>query len=507
MGERSALEPQSVPETIFFIDRASRAGLQSQIRETLVSAILSGRLFPGARLPSTRRLADYLNISRITVTLAYQELASQGYLEAKGRSAFLVAGAPPLTGLETSEPADGGTVDWQGKIRASFSIAKPIRKPLDWRRYPFPFLYGQMDPTLFDLSAWRDCARRALSREDFELMAGDFAAADDMQLVNYICTRTLPGRGISARPDEILVTVGAQNALWLLIQLLLRPGSSAVCENPCHPDLSAALRLSGAEVTAIDVDRAGLPPQRLPPATDAVFVTPSHHAPTGATMPMQRRLELLDDAEERDFVIVEDDYEFEMSFLKPPSPALKSLDRNGRVLYVGSFSKSLFPGLRLGYLCAPAPVIREARALRALMLRHPPGHLQRTVAYFLGLGHYDAVIHRMRMEYRKRHEVMAAAIRREGLTIAGASDFGGSSFWIEGPEGLDANALMHELRGEGVLIESGFPFFAYDDNPCRYFRMAYSSIPASHIAEGVARTAAHMKAMTARKAHARARPA
>ncbi len=189
-----------------------------------------------------------------------------------------------------------------------------------------------------------------------------------------------------------------------------------------------------------------------------------------------------------------------MSFPKPPSPALKSLDRNGRVLYVGSFSKSLFPGLRLGYLVAPAPVIREARSLRALMLRHPPGHLQRTVAYFLGLGHYDAVIHRMRGEYKRRHEVMAEALRREGLVIAGAADFGGSSFWIEGPEGLDATALMHALRSDGVLIESGFPFFANDDGPCRYFRMAYSSIPASQISEGVARAAARVTA-TIRSPH------
>jgi GntR family transcriptional regulator/MocR family aminotransferase len=357
-----------------------------------------------------------------------------------------------------------------------------------------------MDPTLFDLTAWRDCARRALAKEDFELMAGDFAAADDVQLVNYICTRTLPSRGIRAQPDEILVTVGAQNAIWLAIQLLLKQGSTAVCENPCHPDLSAALRLSGADVVAVDVDKEGLPPSNLPASTDVVFVTPSHHAPTAATMPMQRRQDLLQKAEEEDFVIVEDDYEFEMSFLKPPSPALKSLDRNGRVLYVGSFSKSLFPGLRLGYLAAPAPVIREARALRALMLRHPPGHLQRIVSYFLALGHYDAVVHRMRTEYQKRHEVMAGALEREGLKVAGAADFGGSAFWIEGPEGLDATALMHELRKEGVLIETGFPFFAYDDGPCRYFRMAYSSIPADRIAQGVARTASCIERMTGRKA-------
>lgn len=484
----------TISESIFFLDRASRIGLQTQIRETIVSSVLAGRLPPGAQLPSTRKLADYLNISRITVTLAYQELASQGYVETASRSAYRVADNPPISGLEAStSEEEPDVIDWSAKLGRSFIVAKQMRKPLDWRRYPYPFLYGQMDPSLFDLTAWRDCARRALAREDFELMAGDFAAADDVQLVNYICSRTLPSRGIRAGPDEILVTVGAQNALWIVIQLLLRQGAHAICENPCHPDMSASLRLSGAQVTAVDVDKEGLPPAALPPKVDAVFVTPSHHSPTGATMPLDRRAALLEAAASKDFIIVEDDYEFEMSFLAPPSPALKSFDRSGRVFYIGSFSKSLFPGLRLGYLVAPAPVIREARALRALMLRHPPGHLQRTAAYFLALGHHDAVLHRMRAEYHRRHIVMADALRSEGFTIAGSSTFGGTSFWIEGPKGLDADVLMNELRQDGVLIESGSPFFPADDGPCRFFRMGYSSIPRSLIVEGVMRTAARMR--------------
>lgn len=447
---------------------------------------MSGRLLPGARLPSSRKLADYLKISRITVTLAYQELASQGYIEVRARSVYCVSDSAPVARLRAAENAQSNDgIDWQKRLQSRFSIAKAIRKPLDWRRYPYPFLYGQMDTSLFDLAAWRDCARRALGRSDFELMAGDFAAADDLQLVSYICSRTLPRRGIKAQPEEILVTVGAQNAIWIAIQLLLGKGSHAVCENPGHPDIYASLRLSKAHVTAIDVDDAGLPPALLPAQVDAVCVTPSHQAPTAARMPMERRLELLEAAEQKDFIIIEDDYEFEMSFLAPPAPALKSLDRRGRVFYIGSFSKSLFPGLRLGYLVAPAPVIREARALRALMLRHPSGHLQRTTAYFLALGHYDAVIRRMRNEYTKRHDVMEAALKQEGLTIAGASAFGGTSFWIEGPAGMDSDELARNLQKEGVLIESGSPFFPGVDQPCRFFRMAYSSIPMDRIVEGV----------------------
>ena len=484
-----------VSETIFFIDRESGLGLQAQLRETVVSAVVAGRIQPGAQLPSTRRLADYLRISRITVTLAYQELVAQGYLEAAGRSAYRIAGNPPGRAMENKRlPAGAQPVDWDSKVTMDFNVVRQVEKPLDWRRYPYPFLYGQMDPSLFDLNAWRDCARRALAREDFILMASDFAAADDVRLVNYICSRTLPRRGIHANPDEILVTVGAQNALWIVTRLILQNGSSAVCENPCHPDISASLLLSGARVTTIDVDAEGLPPNSLPEDVDAVVVTPSHHSPTGATMPIDRRVRLLQAATERDFVIVEDDYEFEISFLAPPSPALKSFDTTGRVLYIGSFSKSLFPGLRLGYLVAPAPFIRKARALRSLMLRHPPGHLQRTAAYFLALGHYDAVLHRMRTEYHARHIAMAEAFHREGLTIAGASAFGGTSFWMEGPKGLDADRLVQILRQDGVLVEPGSPFFPRSRAPCRFFRMGYSSIPRNSISEGVARVRAAIDA-------------
>lgn len=485
----------SISEAIFFLDPSSRMGLQAQIREVVVSAVVSGRLLPGARLPSTRKLAHYLNVSRITVTLAFQELASQGYLDVADRSAYRIAENPPSSRLDlASEAVSQAAIDWEERLKPSVPVNRAIRKPLDWRHYRYPFLYGQMDSSLFDLSAWRDCARRALAKEDFELMAGDFAASDDPLLVNYICSRTLPSRGIRARPDEILVTLGAQNALWLVVRLLLKRGMAAVCENPCHPDINATLRLSGASVTAVDVDGDGLPPENLPERTDVVLVTPSHHSPTAATMPMQRRLALLEEANRKDFVIVEDDYEFEMSFLKPPSPALKSLDRNNRVLYVGSFSKSLFPGLRLGYLVAPAPVIRQARAIRSLMLRHPPGHLQRTAAYFLALGHYDATMHRMRMEYEKRHVVMAEALKSQGISIAGSSDFGGTSFWLEGPAELDSDDLARTLIQDGVLIESGAPFFPLSSQPCRFFRMAYSSIPANRIADGVALTAKAMAA-------------
>ena len=203
-------------------------------------------------------------------------------------------------------------------------------------------------------------------------------------------------------------------------------------------------------------------------------------------MPLARRKALLARAERDDFLVVEDDYEFEMAFRRAPSPSLKSLDQNGRVIYVGSFSKSLFPGLRLGYLVGPAPFIREARALRASVLRHAPGHIQRTTANYLSLGHYDALVRRMSRAYHERRQVLDAALAEHQITLAGKGAFGGSSVWLAAPRGVDTSKLAQRLRGEGVLIEPGAPFFAGSDPPRHYFRIAYSSIPATRIADGIA---------------------
>ncbi|MFK4825987.1 GntR family transcriptional regulator [Paenochrobactrum sp. BZR 588] len=156
-----ALKTTAVSETTFFLDRASRTGLQSQIREIIVSAVLSGQALPGAKLPSTRKLANYLNISRLTVTIAYQELAFQGYLEVKDRSAYHISMMPPINMIGHAHDLQScDAVDWENKIRPGLLIAKSIRKPLDWRSYKYPFLYGQMDHSLFDLAGWRDCSRR-----------------------------------------------------------------------------------------------------------------------------------------------------------------------------------------------------------------------------------------------------------------------------------------------------------------------------------------------------------
>lgn len=485
--------PVTISEDIFFIDDAADGGLQMQLRQSISAAILAGRVQIGDRLPSSRKLAAHLKISRITVTLAYQELVADGYLASRDRSGYFVAETAPVAQLpRTAASKPTNVINWQNHLARSYLGGRRLEKPANWRDFPYPFIYGQADATLFNHSAWRSCAHRALGKRDFDALANDHAEADDPELVDFIARHTLPRRGIAARPEEILITVGAQNALWIVSQLLLGPGRVAATENPGYPGIRDIINRTGCDVRTVDVDENGLPPEALAPDTDVVFVTPSHQAPTTVTMPMARRRALLKQAAEQDFIVVEDDYEFEMSFLRPPYPALRSLDTDGRVVYVGSFSKSLFPGLRLGYLVAPEALIREARALRSTVLRHPPGHIQRTTAYFLALGHYDALVRRMRDRFHKRRAIMAEGIDALGLTTAHTSVFGGTSFWMEAPMGCDTTRLAADLLNDGVLIEPGSAFFAQGTEAVPHYRIAYSSIDESRILEGLKRLKARL---------------
>ncbi len=486
-------------EILFQLDPNLPASLQAQLREKVVNAILSRALQPNERLPSSRALAKHLKIARNTVTLAYQALADDGYLSAKPRSGYVVnedAPAHPPNLDEARESVE--KFDWTSRLLYNGDGLKLVNKPLNWREYKYPFSYGQADFDLFSHSEWRDCARQALGAKDFGALAGDFSIHDDPLLVNYIASHSLPQRGIYLDQENVLVTLGAQNALYLIATLLICDESKVVIEEPCYPDLRNILAQRTSRIVSLPVDEHGLiPDESVLKDCDCLFITPSHQCPTTATMPIERRKALLVLAEKHDFIIVEDDYEFEMNFLDSPLPALKTLDENGRVIYVGSFSKSLFPGLRLGYMGASRSLIQQARKLRHLMFRHPPGHSQRTAAYFMALGHYSAQMRKLKRHFAERRQTMASALEKHGLFKSSAAHFGGTSFWIEGPKNLDSDQLAIDLEFESVLIEPGSPFFGANGAPKNFFRIAYSSISEERIEDGVAIIARKIKSVTA----------
>jgi len=480
-------------DQLFHLRREAGSSIQAQIREMLVSAILSGQMPGGDPLPSSRKMAKILKVSRNTVVLAYQGLADDGYLISKERSGFYVdknildgrVMAPQDAVEKSSQPTTPDGPDWEDRFRLHPSRQSRIERPLDWMSYPYPFIFGQVDHTLFPLNAWRDCNRQALGTKEMEAWTRDAYGADYPMLVEQIRTRLLPRRGIRADDDQILITMGAQNALYMLASLLVSETTTVAIEEPGYPDARNIFSLKTAHLKPIPVDDGGLPVDQRLDDCDLVYVTPSHQYPTTATMPLERRQALLTRAAEKDFLIIEDDYEPEASYVTEPTPALKSLDVNERVIYMGSLSKSLFPGLRIGYLVAPKAFITEARALRYLMMRHPPTNNQRTAALFLSQGHHDSLVHRLHRAYRARWEKMTEALSRHIPLSTKAPTIGGTSFWVKGPGGLDGERLGQAALEHGLIIEPGRINFHHQNAPSNYFRLGFSSIPTERIEPGI----------------------
>jgi GntR family transcriptional regulator / MocR family aminotransferase len=487
---------------LIHIKRGEYASLQTQIREALVSAILDRKLDKSEPIPSTRKMAKSLGVSRNTVVLAYQGLLDDNYLLAKERSGYFVSDKAIEDTVAKPRSAKNGVakvsteLDWGMRVKQRPNVLENAVKPLDWQEYDYPFIYGQVDHTLFPLAEWRDCTRQALGKKWFGAWTNDTWATDDPLLVEQIRRRILPRRGIMAADDEILVTLGAQNSLFLLTSLLVDRNTTVAMEDPGYPDMRNMFKLATDKVKLVPLDEKGLVVGPQLDDADVVFTTPSHQFPTTVTMPLERRMALLKKASEKDFIIIEDDYEFETNYVNEPCPALKSLDDEGRVVYVGSLSKTLFPGLRIGFMVGPKALIAEARALRRLMVRHAPSNNQRTVALFLSLGHHDTLIRRLHKAYRTRWEIMGAALETHFPSSSRIPSFGGTSFWVKGGPKLDSEELTKAAAAKSILIEPGRVNFGGAQQPKNYFRLAFSSIDEKKIGPGVKLLAETIKSLS-----------
>jgi GntR family transcriptional regulator/MocR family aminotransferase len=480
---------------LFHLEPDKGTTLQAQLRRMLVSAILDGQIPPGSPLPSCRSLAQSLKIARNTVVLAYQDLVEEGFLIARERSGFFAnpeilggrvrAGEAGNQAIEIKRPAGRAVPDWHGRFRLNPGTQRNIVKPANWQDFPYPFIYGQVDQGLFPLAAWRECSRQALSVTAVRDWSKDRFADDDPLLIEQIRTRLLPRRGVRVAADEILVTVGAQNALYLIASLLFDRDTVFGIENPGYTDARNIAGLHAGRVVGIGVDDQGMVLSSEFDTCDYAYVTPSHQFPTTVTMSLERRQALLERAAASDIVLIEDDYESELAHQGSPQPALKSLDRNDRVVFISSLSKTLAPGLRMGFMVGPAALIREARALRRLMIRHPAANNQRTVAMFLADGHHDALLRRLCNVYRERLAAALTALVKHLPQFSVNLTAGGTALWIRGPKQLDMNAVEKEALKKGVVIEPGAVHFLNQPGPTNYIRLGVSSIPTERIEPGI----------------------
>ena len=468
--------------------------LQARLRLAVVQAILDGRLGAAAALPSSRELALLLGLSRNTVTSAYQQLMDEGFLEARPRSGVFVAAnaRPPMAAASEAQGrprgapgrSPGHSPQWSRRVLRSLVDRPTLAKPDQWRDYPYPFVYGTHDPQLFPTEDFRECCARSLARSQLPHWTPDLETDDVPELIEQIRTRLLPRRGVFALREEIIVTVGAQHAYYLLADALFDATQRLGLEEPGHPHARNSFAMRNPQVIEVAVDGEGLLVDALP-ALDYLFVTPSHQSPTTATLSLERRQQLLRSAESSDFVIIEDDYEAENLYEGTPMPALKSLDKSGRVIYVGSVSKSLSPALRLGYIVAPRALVSELRAIRHAMVRHPSAFLQHAYALFLSLGHHESHARRVNQAMQERLALAAQALRRHLPEFAFVLPQGGASIWVRAPAWVDAAELALMAQSHGVLIEAGDVFFNKPPYPCPFFRLRLSSIATAQIDAGL----------------------
>ncbi len=470
---------------LFRLPRGSRLQLRDQICEVVSAAIARGALAPDLALPSCRELAQQLRVSRNTVFAAYSRLVDEGLLEARDRSGYYVASAESRLIRPESESDEDDPVAPSPMPGLAMPPSRMVhvRHPEDWSHYPYPFIYNQTDPRFFPIDAWRECSRQALSRRTVADWTRDSIKGDSPHLLQQIRQRLLVYRGIAATNEEVMITLGAQNALSIIGLLMRNAEGSVAVEDPGFPDARNAFLVAGNRLSPVPVDTGGLVVEALPRNCKLVYVTPSHQFPTSVTMAHNRREALLAAASRHRFLILEDDYEAELDTVKKPEPSLRAIDTTGRVIYVGSMSKTLSPGLRLGFIVAHRDVISEARAVRHAMLRHAPTLMQETMAYFLRLGYYDIHLRRSVRRRRERWQRMDAAVR-DYLPQFAVQSSGGTSFWLTGPEGFDSSDFCRRLLARGVIVDDGAVFYMHGDIR-RSFRMSFALADAVQIDAGI----------------------
>lgn len=464
------------------IDRSGRT--QVELIRVLADALERGELAGGIRLPSGRELARMLGVGRNTVISAITDLVEQGYLVARERSGVYIADPLPPIARLTVSPARTDRIDWHarfsfGDVADRQGAVRNIASP------SYPFEYGQFDVSLFPVAHWRECERAALSKLEIASWGRDMVDEDDAELVEEIRKHILPYYGIWARPEEILITLGGQQGRYLVAQLLSGRGTCAGIENPSMPDMERILRVTGANVRHLALDEDGLIVSSELDGCDTLYVTVNHQNPTTATMPSSRRLDLLDRAAAEDIVVVEDTFEAEFVFHESSPPSLRGMDRENRVVHVGSLSKLMAPGLRLGYVVASPAVIRELRALRRLIHRHPPGNNQRALAIFVRHGHYRTYLRRAAVELARRSATLTQALDKWLPDCRSRHREGTSSFWVELPAGQDGERLAASAARKGVMITPGGRFFGGRVRATNFIRLAVSTLGEAQIAEGI----------------------
>jgi GntR family transcriptional regulator/MocR family aminotransferase len=456
-----------------------------RIAAAVTADIRRGVLRAGDRLPSTRALATELGVTRNTVVAAYDELLAQGWVQSRGAAGTFVTTEVPERSVAHADTNAARTR--RGGIAPTIGYAldavPPVSSPLGPVGSRFQISAGVPDPRVFPHAIVARAYRRALRSTTATAALGYGDPCGTPQLRTAIAAMLRATRAIPADASNILVTRGSQMALDLAARALLRPGDVAAVEALGYQPAFRAFAAAGARLVGVPIDTDGLVVDRLPMRPRLLYATPHHQYPTTVLLSSSRRLALLDRARCDRFAIVEDDYDHEFHFDGRPVAPLASADRDGTVIYVGSLSKILAPGLRLGFIAAPEPVIATLAAIRAAIDRQGDHVLELAVAELVADGEIHRHAHKQRRIYAARRDAFVQLLRRHlGGALAFELPAGGITLWARVDPGIALERWRERAFAKGVHVAIARDF-ALDRKPRPFMRLAFARYTEAELAE------------------------
>ena len=471
------------------IDPDSNIPLYQQVQDYLRAYILSGQLVPETRLPSTRSLAKELGISRITIQNAYANLESEGLLaNREGSGAYVLAPVQVQTAVSNHPPTQWPL--WQQSL--SPQEDKPEAPSTATRKSDMISFTGVGDPHHYPVKELQKALRVVIQQEGTSALEyGDLGAG--YYPLRETVAHILASQGIQTYPEQVLITSGSQQALALVCQLLLKPGDVILVEEPTYNTALALFRALDLQIVGIPIDGEGMQVEQLEPLLQQVhpkllYTIPNFQNPSGVCLAGERRRQMLALAERYNVPILEDDFVGDLRYNGRSQPAIKALDVNGTVIYVGTFSKMLMPGLRVGFLVADGPVFKRLVALKEVTDLTTSTLLQRAVNEYVTIGRYQVHLRRSKRLYRQRRDAMLAAIQQHlPADVTMVPPQGGLFMWLQLPASLSVNALRPFALQAGVDFASGSQFFPEPDDGSSFLRLNFATQTPENIAEGIKR--------------------
>ncbi|WEK54011.1 MAG: PLP-dependent aminotransferase family protein [Candidatus Cohnella colombiensis] len=451
--------------------------LYFQLYQYIKEEIVTGSIEVGAKLPSIRQLSNHLHLSKNTIETAYQQLIAEGYVESRSRSGLYV-----ISVEESIIPL----------VEEVLSKDKPVPQKDEFIEHMINFQYGDVELEHFPLAVWKKCLNTALHEAPLQDVLGYGERQGNMELRVEIARYLFQARGVRCSSDQIVICSGTQQAINLLCQLLQLQGKRIAMEEPGYHGVRTVFHNHGCTTHPIPLDSDGINVEQLQQSgANTVYVTPSHQFPMGMVLPIQKRNRLLQWANAYDSLIIEDDYDSEFRYIGQPIPALKSLDHNGRVIYLGTFSKSFLPAMRMSYIVLPDPLVASFCERLEPYSQSASSLLQHAVMRFMRNGHFERHIRKMRRLYHAKHEALLSAVHTYmGDRVEVIGQKSGLHLLLNVHNNHTRDQLIASAKAVGVIVYSPRQSWSEPEScPASYIMLGFGGLSEQSIDTGIRKLA------------------